>query len=75
MKTPEGHMNALQMLILNATGERVDNEKLWGHIQAIDHLAEDIVSGQEKELQWGHHIYPQIGDLYEVMAKWDGRTG
>ena len=68
-------MNALQMLIQHATDELVDNQELWKLIQFIDHYAENIVSGEEKELKWGHHIYPQIGDLYEVMAKWDGRTG
>ena len=64
-------MNALQLLIEQRTGKRVDNMDLWKGVQAIDHFAEEIVKGDETELEWAPHIWVQVDDLYKLLKKWE----
>ena len=67
MKTPKGHMNVLQLLIEQQTGKKVAMIDLWKGVQAIDHFAD----GQDEDIQWGPHIYSQVGDLYELLKKFE----
>ena len=69
MRTPEGHMNVLQLLIEQETGAKLDNLDIWKAIQVIDHFAD----GQDPDINYGPHIFEQVGDLYELMAKWEGK--
>ena len=60
-------MNVLQLLIEQQTGKKVAMIDLWKGVQAIDHFAD----GQDPDIQWGPHIYSQVGDLYELLKKFE----
>ena len=70
MRTEQGHMNALQMLIETTTGQRVSMQDIIHEVDVMDFFGQSIAEGEEKDLRWAPHIWGQATQLGDLLESW-----